>query len=145
MLHTPKLLRPLAAAFIHMQWYMESHNLRLATHSLRDMHPAPVAFESVRKFNEAHASIALPDASFINKEGRLIYQKCRPTDAVAMRMFASGYVNLNAWNDKKLPTAIPTSKDQSRLSFGLFILTVEADKLKSTKQCFHGTRIYRCL
>ena len=89
-LHTPKLLRPLSAAFIPMQWYMESHSLRLAIHSSRDMRPTPVAFESVRKFNQAHASIALPDASFINKEGRLIYQKCRPTDAIAMRMFASG-------------------------------------------------------
>ena len=96
-LHTPKLLRPSSAAIIPMQWYMESHSLRLATHSSRDMRPAPIAFGSVRslrsataQFYQAHASIAFPDSSFLNKEGRLIYQKCRPTDAVAMRMFASG-------------------------------------------------------
>jgi len=56
-----------------------------------------LSFGSVRTLRSAasqfwqfHASIALPAGSLINKEGRLIYQDCRPTDGVAMRMFTAG-------------------------------------------------------
>lgn len=95
---------------IPLMWCMELNSTKFGRHPSRDMELANVSFGTVRalrsavaQFYQVHAAVTSPSASMLNRERRLLYQPCRPTDGVAMQMFASGLA-------KRMGTSVKPSK-----------------------------------
>ena len=91
-------------------WCLEAHSCRTVQHVSRGNRPSPVSFGTVRSIRSAAAQfyqwdalISSPSASLLTKEGRLLYQACRPTDSLSMQMFSTGLA-------KRLGTVVVPSK-----------------------------------
>ena len=96
-LNNPSLKQPPSSVSIPLMWCMELQSTQMGRHPSRDMALANVSHNTIRKIRSAasqfyqyQASIACPTSSFINKDGKLLFQRCRPTDNVAMKLFAAG-------------------------------------------------------
>ena len=88
---------PPSSPDIALAWCMEHRALHQVRALSRGCCPGPVSFSTIRQLRSAAAQyyqlsalITHPSASHINKEGCLLYQGCRPTDNLTMRMRASG-------------------------------------------------------
>jgi hypothetical protein len=89
------LLRPPDGAEISLMWMMESYSLHQSRLSRTDEF-SPLLKATVRQLRPAMSQyiawdtmVSQPSACF-DKEKRLIYQACRPTDRVGCSLFASG-------------------------------------------------------
>ena len=90
-------LAPPSSPDIPLAWCMEHRALQQVRARSGGSFLAPISFSTVQQLRSAAAQfyqlsavITHPRASHINKEGRLLYQSCRPTDNLAMRMLSSG-------------------------------------------------------
>ena len=93
----PAPSRPPCIPDIPLSWCIKDRSTVLTRHASQGSCLRPIAFNTIRQlqsaaaqFYQLYAIISHPASSMITNEGRLLYQSCRPTDNLPMRMLASG-------------------------------------------------------
>lgn len=105
--HRPK--RPPSSRDIPLMWCIEANTVRSVRHVSRGNSLGPISFGAVRQVRSAASQYYQWDAaitnpsSYLTRDGRLLYQQCRPTDNLSMTMFARGLA-------KRLGTDVTPSK-----------------------------------
>ena len=101
---------PPSSPDIALSWCMEHRATQEVRAASRGSSVGPISFGTVRQLRSAAAQfyqldaiVAHPQSSHINREGRLLYQYCRPTDNLAMKMVTSGL-------SRRLGTSVTASK-----------------------------------
>ena len=89
--------RPPSSRDIPLMWCIEANALRNVRHVSRGNSIGPISFGSVRQIRSAasqyyqwDAAITNPSSSYLTRDGRLLHQRCRPTDNLSMTMLARG-------------------------------------------------------
>ena len=101
LLPAPVLTRPPDSPDIPLMWCMEVQSTRKTTHKSRGAgvfdHISSITVRTIRtaasQYYQWEALVSHPSAAWLNKERRLLYQPCRPTDGVSMTMFNRGLLS----------------------------------------------------
>ena len=90
-LPAPRLVSPPASADIPLMWCIEAQSTRPGAKEKHISHNTVRQLRSAAgQFFQWSALVTHPEASWLNKEKRLLYQQCRPTDSAAFSIFSTG-------------------------------------------------------